>query len=137
MPVLLAMTGTALGQDKPEESTKVNLLELVEEGGIMMWPLGLLSIAALVLIILFFLTIRRATVRVPIEPAETGTFTLPSIDVTVGAETYATRPLTLRVVEDMQGAELGYLDVNPQLPSGQSGRSVQVRWCTTRPGRRM
>ncbi|NIP95417.1 MAG: MotA/TolQ/ExbB proton channel family protein, partial [Akkermansiaceae bacterium] len=31
-------------------------------GGIMMWPLGLLSVTAVVLILLYFLTIRRATV---------------------------------------------------------------------------
>lgn len=62
VPAALALTGTAFGQDETEKATKVNLLELIEEGGIMMWPLGLLSIAAVVLIILFFLTIRRSTV---------------------------------------------------------------------------
>jgi biopolymer transport protein ExbB len=40
----------------------VNVLEILKEGGIMMWPLGLLSVTAVVLILLFFITIRRGTV---------------------------------------------------------------------------
>jgi len=59
---LLAITGAALGAETSENTTKVNLLEIIQEGGIMMWPLGALSIAAVVLILLFFITIRRATV---------------------------------------------------------------------------
>ena len=59
---LLAITGAALGAETSENTTKVNLLEIIQEGGIMMWPLGALSIAAVVLILLFFITIRPATV---------------------------------------------------------------------------
>jgi len=58
----LAITGAAPGAETSETTTKVNLLEIIREGGIMMWPLGALSIATLVLILLFFITIRRTTV---------------------------------------------------------------------------
>ena len=59
---LLATTGTVPGAEEPENTAKVNLLEIIKEGGIMMWPLGALSIAAVVLILLFFITIRSSTV---------------------------------------------------------------------------
>ena len=59
---LLATTGTVPGAEEPENPAKVNLLEIIKEGGIMMWPLGALSIAAVVLILLFFITIRSSTV---------------------------------------------------------------------------
>ena len=61
-PALLATTGAARGADSSTSTTNVNLLEIIKEGGIMMWPLGILSITAVVLILLFFLTIRRSTV---------------------------------------------------------------------------
>lgn len=62
VPALLATTGAALGADESADPTKVNVLEILKEGGIMMWPLALLSISTVVLIILFFITIRRSTV---------------------------------------------------------------------------
>ena len=57
-------TSSALAQDTPPESTEAgfDLLDIVSKGGIMMYPLGLLSIGAVILIFLFFLTIRRNTV---------------------------------------------------------------------------
>ena len=58
---LLATTGAAFAADG-SEPVKVNVLEIVKEGGIMMWPLGILSVTAVVLIFLFFITIRRATI---------------------------------------------------------------------------
>ena len=58
---LLATTGAVLGAEEPD-TTKVNLLEIIKEGGIMMWPLGVLSVVAVVLILLFFITIRRSSV---------------------------------------------------------------------------
>ena len=56
---LLAATGGALGAEEPGDTTKVNILEIIKEGGLMMWPLGALSIGALVLILLLFFTINR------------------------------------------------------------------------------
>ena len=62
--VLLALTAAASAEesatDAPPED--LNLLEIVSQGGIMMYPLALLSVAAVILIFLFFITIRRGTV---------------------------------------------------------------------------
>lgn len=58
----LALTSPLVAAEETTESAKVNVLEILKEGGIMMWPLGLLSITAVVLILLFFITIRRSTV---------------------------------------------------------------------------
>ena len=63
LPALLALPATVLAQETtPPPPEEVKLLEILKEGGIMMYPLALLSITAVVLIILFFLTIRRGTV---------------------------------------------------------------------------
>ncbi len=64
---LVATPATAFAQDEPEGAevagpVKVNLLELLGQGGFMMWFLGVLSVLTVVLILLFFLTIRRGTV---------------------------------------------------------------------------
>ncbi|NNC88284.1 MAG: MotA/TolQ/ExbB proton channel family protein [Akkermansiaceae bacterium] len=61
---LLAFTLPAAAQQDPDAASiePVKLLDIIEAGGIMMYPLALLSIAAVVLILLFFLTIRRGTV---------------------------------------------------------------------------
>ena len=54
--VLLALTAAASAEesatDAPPED--LNLLEIVSQGGIMMYPLALLSVAAVILIFLFF-----------------------------------------------------------------------------------
>lgn len=63
---LLALTTVAFAA--PEDSApeappeELNLLEIVSQGGIMMYPLALLSVVAVILIFLFFITIRRGTV---------------------------------------------------------------------------
>ena len=60
---MLALPATVAAQEAPPSGPEeVKLLEVISTGGIMMYPLALLSITALVLIILFFLTIRRGTV---------------------------------------------------------------------------
>ena len=61
----LAFTATAVGQDDappPPADPELKLLDILSEGGIMMYPLALLSVVAVVLVFLFFLTIRRGTV---------------------------------------------------------------------------
>lgn len=58
----LAAAGDALGAEGAEDPTKVNILEIIKEGGLMMWPLGALSVGALVLILLLFFTIHRRNV---------------------------------------------------------------------------
>ena len=59
---LMATTGAVWGAEGPGDTTKVNILEIIKEGGLMMWPLGALSIGALVLILLLFFTIHRRNV---------------------------------------------------------------------------
>lgn len=60
---LLALTVTSFGQEPAETRPEdLSLLEIIEAGGIMMFPLALLSMATVVLIFLFFITIRRGTV---------------------------------------------------------------------------
>ena len=59
----LAATGPALAEDPPTEEPDVSVLEIITEGGgIMMIPLGILSVVTVVLVILFFLTIRKNAV---------------------------------------------------------------------------
>jgi biopolymer transport protein ExbB len=62
--VLLALTAAASAEESAPEAPPedLNLLEIVSQGGIMMYPLALLSVAAVILIFLFFITIRRGTV---------------------------------------------------------------------------
>ncbi|MDX1681068.1 MAG: MotA/TolQ/ExbB proton channel family protein [Akkermansiaceae bacterium] len=61
---LLLTATTAFGQGETEEalSQQINLLEIVKQGGLIMWPLAALSMIALVLILVYFLTIRRNAV---------------------------------------------------------------------------
>jgi biopolymer transport protein ExbB len=64
LSAVLAITATAIGQEEAAAPPppELKLLDILSEGGIMMYPLALLSIAAVVLIFLFFLTVRRGTV---------------------------------------------------------------------------
>lgn len=57
-----ALTLPALSQDDAPAPETVKLIDIIEAGGIMMYPLALLSVAAAVLILLFLLTIRRGSV---------------------------------------------------------------------------
>ena len=49
----------ASAAELPEPSKEVNFLEILAKGGVMMYPLALMSVITLLLIMLFFLTIRR------------------------------------------------------------------------------
>lgn len=65
--ILLALPASLAAQtpaDPPVEppAEELSLLEIISQGGIMMYPLALLSVAAVILIFLFFITIRRGTV---------------------------------------------------------------------------
>ena len=57
--LLAAGPAFAQGQESDAPPPEFDLLDIVSKGGIMMYPLGLLSVVAVVLILLFFLTIRR------------------------------------------------------------------------------
>ena len=58
LPALLASTATTFGQGAappaPVDPPELKLLDILSEGGIMMYPLALLSLIAVVLIFLFF-----------------------------------------------------------------------------------
>ncbi|MFN0007696.1 MAG: BatD family protein [Planctomycetota bacterium] len=58
---------------------------------------------------------------VPVRPLRTGNFTIPAIQVDVRGRTLATPELALKVVQDMQGEDLGYLriDVPEEVVEGQ------------------
>lgn len=64
--LLLAFTATASAQEAaaaPAASeTQLTAMDLVEKGGIVMWPLAGISMFTLILIFLYFLTIRRNAV---------------------------------------------------------------------------
>ena len=63
--LLLAAKATAQGEATASDGadvTRLNFNEIIEQGGVMMYPLALLSVVAMVLILLYLLTIRRNTV---------------------------------------------------------------------------
>ncbi|MGJ8723757.1 MAG: MotA/TolQ/ExbB proton channel family protein [Roseibacillus sp.] len=70
LPLLLILSsGLTMAQDTPAEASeggtalpKVPLIEILGEGGIMMIPLAAMALIAIILIILYTLTIRRPTV---------------------------------------------------------------------------
>ena len=66
LPLALALP--AMGQDAPAPAAPdasgltFDFMEIIDRGGVMMYPLALLSVAAMVLILLYLLTIRRNAV---------------------------------------------------------------------------
>lgn len=64
--MLLALgSGTCLAQDPAAPtltSTKATLLDLMEKGGVLMYPLAFLSVVAVFLIMFYFLTVRQGAV---------------------------------------------------------------------------
>lgn len=66
LPILfLGAINSAAAETEPSSSvklTEVNFMEIFDKGGIMMYPLALLSVVAMVLILLYLMTIRRNAV---------------------------------------------------------------------------
>lgn len=63
IPIALGIISPATAQsDRATSLTEVDFMEIFDKGGIMMYPLALLSVAAMVLILLYLMTIRRNTV---------------------------------------------------------------------------
>ncbi|MFK7850587.1 MAG: MotA/TolQ/ExbB proton channel family protein [Akkermansiaceae bacterium] len=62
--VLFSGVLVAAAQDAPEElaTKQTNFLEIVAAGGVMMYPLALISVIGVVLVLLYLLTIRRNAV---------------------------------------------------------------------------
>ena len=57
---------------------------------------------------------------IPVRPLRAGEFEIPGLDVTVDGAVKPTQALHLKVVQDMTGAELGFIEVTPS-----SGRVVE------------
>lgn len=64
---------------------------------------------------------RTLTWMAPLQPQRKGDFTIPSINVQADGRQLSTRELTLKVVEDLQGEELGLFEVDApsQVAEGQ------------------
>ncbi len=63
--LLLAATSASAATANPEaksSSTQVDLLEVLAQGGPMMYPLAVLSVITVLLILMFLLTMRRNTI---------------------------------------------------------------------------
>lgn len=58
-------------------------------------------------------TWRRTRFNLAIRAERTGEFQIPPIEVSVGGQVLRTPPLALRVVEDLRGADLGFLEITP------------------------
>ena len=56
--LLTALIASA-APESPAAATEMNFLEILAKGGIMMYPLGLMSVITVLLIFIFLLTIRR------------------------------------------------------------------------------
>ena len=57
--LLSATAATAAAAEAEPVSTQMNFLEVLAKGGMMMFPLGLMSVVMVILILIFLLTIRR------------------------------------------------------------------------------
>lgn len=57
--LLTALSASAAAAETPAPIKETNFLEILAKGGLMMYPLGIMSVVTLLLIMLFLLTIRR------------------------------------------------------------------------------
>ena len=67
IPILVGTITPVVAENPPESSssvvlTEIDFMEIFDKGGIMMYPLALLSLAAMVLVLLYLMTIRRNAV---------------------------------------------------------------------------
>lgn len=60
--IALLLPASAADAEAPAEAASFDFMQLIDRGGLMMYPLALLSVAAMVLILLYLLTIRRNAV---------------------------------------------------------------------------
>ncbi|MBK1828682.1 MotA/TolQ/ExbB proton channel family protein [Haloferula rosea] len=62
LTALPAIAQEEAATDQPGGFTELDFMQIIDQGGIMMYPLALLSVVAMVLILLYLMTIRRNTV---------------------------------------------------------------------------
>lgn len=62
--ILLALASLASAQDTTaaQPQTEMSAMDMIEKGGIIMWPLAIISLVTLILVFLYFITIRRNSV---------------------------------------------------------------------------
>jgi hypothetical protein len=66
------------------------------------------------------------TWTIPLRPSEVGLFSIPGIDVTVDGASMKTSELSLNVVRDLRGEELGYLEIRPSSPKVVVGQPFSI-----------
>lgn len=64
--------------------------------------------------------------RIPFRPETVGDYEIPPVEVEVGKQRFATKPLRLTVAEDLEGADYGYLEVKPSAPFVVEGQPFTV-----------
>jgi hypothetical protein len=96
-----------------ENAEQAELRELPQVDGLTLGPIGTPMSASSAE---YGLNGRRSrsfslTWAIPVRPNQTGDFTIPSFNVVVARQTLSTNPLTLTVVADLKGEELGFLEI--------------------------
>ena len=69
---------------------------------------------------------QKTTWRIPVRPKRIGDFVLPPFKIIVGTDTYQSNPLRLSVREDLQGAELGWMQINVEPKALVDGQPFSV-----------
>jgi len=67
---------------------------------------------------------------IPVRPTRAGEFEIPQFELEVAGAHYATPVMRLKVVEDMKGSELGFLEVTPSATKVVEGQpfTIEVRF---------
>lgn len=73
---------------------------------------------------------QAVTWNASVRPEKTGQFTIPPIQVRVGTKVFESAPLSLTVVADLQGGDLGFVQVIPSSSRVIDGQpfSIEVRF---------
>lgn len=66
------------------------------------------------------------TWTIPLRPSEVGVFAIPGVEVTVDGTLMRTNELSLNVVRDLRGEDLGYLEVRPSSPKVVVGQPFTI-----------
>ncbi|MFM7297508.1 MAG: BatD family protein, partial [Planctomycetota bacterium] len=66
------------------------------------------------------------TWTIPLRPQETGLYAIPGFDVLVDGVARRTNDLSLNVVRDLKGEELGYLEVRTSMPKVVVGQPFTI-----------
>ena len=72
----------------------------------------------------------RLTWTIPVRPGAVGDYEIPPLEVEVDGDVIRSRSLTLRVVRDLSGADLGFLEITPSPSRVVEGQpfSLEIRF---------